>query len=55
MKNVQICGLMMMASHVSDEDVIRKEFCLAADFFDEMKTRYSLTTTASASVRGHEP
>mgnify|MGYP000348560039 CR=1 FL=1 len=28
MKNVQICGLMMMASHVSDEDVIRKEFCL---------------------------
>lgn len=40
MKNVQICGLMMMASHVSDEDVIRKEFCLAADFFDEVKARY---------------
>lgn len=40
MKNVQICGLMMMASHVSDEDVIRKEFCLAADFFDEMKAYY---------------
>ena len=38
--NVQICGLMMMASHVDDESLIRKEFMLAADFFDEVKARY---------------
>lgn len=40
LQNVQICGLMMMASHVDDESVIRKEFMLAADFFDEVKARY---------------
>ena len=40
LQNVQICGLMMMASHVDDESLIRKEFMLAADFFDEVKARY---------------
>ena len=40
LQNVQICGLMMMASHVDDESIIRKEFMLAADFFDEVKARY---------------
>lgn len=40
LENVQICGLMMMASHVDDEQLIRSEFCKAADFFDEMKQRY---------------
>lgn len=40
LKNVQICGLMMMASHVDDENTIRSEFELAADFFDEVKARY---------------
>lgn len=38
--NISICGLMMMASNVDDEQVIRKEFCLAADFFDEVKAKY---------------
>lgn len=38
--NVQICGLMMMASNVDDEDQIRREFNTAADFFDEVKARY---------------
>ena len=38
--NVQICGLMTMASHVDDESRIREEFMLAADFFDEVKAHY---------------
>lgn len=38
--NVQVCGLMMMASNVDDEDQIRREFNTAADFFDEVKARY---------------
>lgn len=40
MKNVRICGLMMMASNVDDEPQIRREMTTAADFFDEVKTRY---------------
>ncbi len=38
--NVKICGLMMMASHIDDEQLIRSEFELAANFFDEVKARY---------------
>ena len=38
--NVKICGLMMMASFVDDEEQIRKEMLTAADFFDEVKARY---------------
>ncbi len=37
MKNVRICGLMMMASFTNDTDQIRNEFMQAADFFDEIK------------------
>ncbi|MCF2589552.1 YggS family pyridoxal phosphate-dependent enzyme [Prevotella hominis] len=40
MKNVQICGLMMMASHVDDQHQIAREFDTAARFFDEVKTKY---------------
>ena len=40
MKNIRICGLMMMASNTDDEEQIRKEFNLAADFFDEVKKEY---------------
>ena len=40
LKNVQICGLMMMASHVDDEGQIASEFDTAARFFDEVKTKY---------------
>lgn len=40
MKNVEICGLMMMASHIDDEQLIRSEFRLAADFFDEVKAKH---------------
>lgn len=38
--NVRICGLMMMASNVDDEEQIRDEFNTAAAFFDEVKTNY---------------
>lgn len=40
MKNVQICGLMMMASHVDDQHLIASEFDTAARFFDEVKAKY---------------
>lgn len=40
MKNVAICGLMMMASNVDDADVIKREMLMAADFFDEIKAEY---------------
>ena len=40
LENVEICGLMMMASNVDDEEQIRKEFLTAAAFFDEVKTNY---------------
>ena len=40
MENVQICGLMMMASNTDDERQIGHEFQTAAEFFDEVKARY---------------
>ena len=40
MSNVQICGLMMMASNTDDEAQIAREFQQAADFFDEVKAQY---------------
>ena len=39
-KHVQICGLMMMASNVDDEDQIAREFDTATNFFHEMKEQY---------------
>ena len=43
MSNVRICGLMMMASNVDDQDQIRLEMQTAADFFDEVKQKYFAT------------
>ena len=40
MKNIRICGLMMMASFVDDKDQIRREMQTARDFFDEVKMKY---------------
>ena len=40
LRHVRICGLMMMASYVDDEQQIRSEFRIAKDLFDELKTRY---------------
>ncbi len=40
MEHVRICGLMMMASYVEDDDQIAHEMSLAADFFDEVKERF---------------
>lgn len=37
MKNVRICGLMMMASFTNNTDKIHNEFMQAADFFNEIK------------------
>ena len=40
LEHVRICGLMMMASNVDDEEQIRSEMTLAADLFDELKSRH---------------
>lgn len=40
LRNVRICGLMMMASNVDDDSQIRREMMTAADFFDEVKERW---------------
>lgn len=40
MPNVEICGLMMMASNTDDTDQIEQEFQTASDFFDEVKERF---------------
>jgi len=40
LEHVRICGLMMMASYVDDEEQIRSEFRLARNLFDEVKQQY---------------
>ena len=40
LSNVKICGLMMMASYVDDDEQIRQEMLTAANFFDEVKAQY---------------
>ena len=40
LKHVRICGLMMMASNVDNDQQIRSEFTLASSLFLEMKTRF---------------
>ena len=40
MKNIQICGVMMMASFVDDTEQIRREMTIARDFFDEVKSQF---------------
>ena len=40
LEHVRICGLMMMASYVDDEEQIRSEFRLAKSLFDEVKAQY---------------
>ena len=40
LSHVRICGLMMMASNVDDQNQIRGEMQIAADFFDEVKMKY---------------
>ena len=40
LKNVRICGVMMMASNVPDEAQKRKEMTSAWDFFNELKRDY---------------
>ncbi|MBR4920558.1 MAG: YggS family pyridoxal phosphate-dependent enzyme [Prevotella sp.] len=40
LEHVRICGLMMMASFVDDEQQIRSEFRIARNLFDELKALY---------------
>ena len=40
MQHVRICGLMMMASNVDDEQQIRQEFQQSKALFDEVKQAY---------------
>ncbi len=40
LKNISICGLMMMASFIDDDEQISREFQTAEDFFNEVKAAY---------------
>lgn len=40
LQNVQICGLMMMASNVDDQQQLAREFDQAARLFDELRAEY---------------
>lgn len=40
MKGIHIAGLMMMASNTDNEEQIRQEMMIAADFFDEVKEKF---------------
>lgn len=40
MKNVRICGIMMMATYTDDKEQIKREFTQAKDFFYEVKQRF---------------
>ncbi len=40
LNNIKICGLMMMASNVDDEQQITKEFDAAHELFDEVKEKF---------------
>ncbi len=40
LKNVRICGLMMMASFVDDKEQLRREFTTSNNFFHELKAEY---------------
>lgn len=40
MRNVRICGIMTIASNTDNTEIIRREFTLARDFFNEVKQRY---------------
>lgn len=40
LKNIRICGIMMMASNTDDEEQIKQEFLAAEAFFTEAKQKY---------------
>ncbi|MBR3466779.1 MAG: YggS family pyridoxal phosphate-dependent enzyme [Bacteroidales bacterium] len=40
LQNVQICGLMMMASNVDDQQQLAREFDQASRLFDELRAEY---------------
>lgn len=40
MPHVRIRGIMMMASNTDDQEEIRREFCRADDFFNEVKAEF---------------
>jgi len=40
LKNVNICGVMGMATYTSDTEQVRKEFRYLADCFNDLKSRY---------------
>lgn len=40
LQNIRIRGLMMMASNIADENQVMQEMMIAANFFEELKSRY---------------
>ena len=50
--NVRIRGIMMMASNTNDEGLIRREFLMAKNCFDDIKSRYFMDNE-SFNVRSY--
>lgn len=46
LKNIQLCGLMGMATNTADNEQIKKEFCLLNKFFKEVKNKWFDNTVA---------
>lgn len=44
--NIQLCGLMGMATNTDDSEQIEKEFCSLSSFFNEVKTSWFADTSA---------
>lgn len=44
--NIQLCGLMGMATNTDDSEQIEKEFCSLSSFFSEVKTSWFADTSA---------
>lgn len=50
--NIRIRGIMMMASNTDDEGLIRREFLMAKNSFDDIKSRYFMDSE-SFNVRSY--
>ena len=50
--NIRIRGIMMMASNTDDEGLIRREFLMAKNCFDDIKSRYFMDSE-SFNVRSY--
>lgn len=50
LRNIQLCGLMGMATNTDDTEQIKKEFCLLNSFFKEVKSTWFGDTNAFSEL-----